>query len=109
MGIPKIVPPSASIRVVNSHVFSTVARRGARFGLPLPKTGHVPPTRFFTFLTVFSSVDRAGLLHPAANHGIHRVVCGLRPRGPRQNFLDAKPFEVFPSPVAFLSLKNLPP
>jgi hypothetical protein len=47
--------------------------RVSRFGLPLPGTGPVPPSRFLTALTGFSVVRAAGLLHPAADPGVHRV------------------------------------
>jgi hypothetical protein len=54
------------------------------FGLPLPRAGPVPSSRFHTALTVYSVVDPAGLLHPAADHGVRRVAaprrfpCGIR-------------------------------
>jgi hypothetical protein len=36
-------------------------------------SGHVPPPRFLTALTVSSEWRGAGLLHPAADHGVRRV------------------------------------
>jgi len=43
------------------------------FGLPLPRASPVPSSRFCTAWTVFSVADPAGLLHPAADPGVHRV------------------------------------
>jgi hypothetical protein len=78
MGFSKTAPPSAHARDVHSCVRpSRLPGRISRFGLPLPRTGPVPPSRFLTALTGFSVARAAGLLHPAADHGVHRV---RRPR-----------------------------
>jgi hypothetical protein len=78
-----------------------------RFGPLLPRAGLVPPSRFLTALTAFSVVDSAGLLHPAADPGIHRVSGRLlRPCGFKKLAChDAGPFEAFPSPAAIRSLR----
>jgi hypothetical protein len=117
-------PPGSSLGVFKDHPsIDTNPRRPLpfptsgrplvfHFGLPLPRTSPVPSSRFLTALPVFSVVDSAGLLHPAADHGIHRVaVFLLQPRGFRiPTFHDASPFEAFPSSVAGRSLRlSCPP
>jgi hypothetical protein len=81
-----------------------------RFGPLLPRAGLVPPSRFLTALTAYSVVDSAGLLHPAADPGIHRVPAfsGSSCDSPVLSFHDASPFEAFSSPAAFRSLRSLP-
>jgi hypothetical protein len=66
------------------------------------RSGHVPPSRSLTALTGFSIVDSAGLLHPAADPGVHRVTApSPRARGPGSvTSHDAQPYEAFPSPAA---------
>jgi len=66
------------------------------------RSGLVPPSRSLTALTVFSIVDSAGLLHPAADPGVHRVTApSPRARGPGSvTSHDAQPYEAFPSPAA---------
>jgi hypothetical protein len=74
MGFSKTTPPSTYARDVHSRVRpSRLPGRFSRFGLPLPRAGPVPPSRFLTALTGFSIAHAAGLLHPAADPGVHRV------------------------------------
>jgi hypothetical protein len=70
------------------------------FGASLLHAAHGPPSWFLPTLAVYSSCRYAGLLHPAADHEVHRVfvllraVCRLRDA----NVLaDAHPSE--PSPL----------
>lgn len=49
------------------------ANVAADFGPVLPRTVHVPPTWSLTTSTGSSSRTAAGLLHPAPDHGVHRV------------------------------------
>jgi len=74
MGFSKTAPPSTYALDVHSRVrpFRSPGRF-SRFGLPLPRAGPVPSSRFLTALTGFSVVRAAGLLHPAADRGVHRV------------------------------------
>jgi hypothetical protein len=82
MGFSKTAPPSTHARDVHSCVrTSRLPVRFSRFGLPLPGTGPVPPSRFLTALTGYSVAHAAGLLHPAADHGVHRVQRPSKPRG----------------------------
>lgn len=82
MGFPKIALPSTKTNDVHSCVPLPVARTVQRFGLLLPRTGHVPTSWFLTTLPDFSVVNPAGLLRPAADHGVHRVSTLSRiPRG----------------------------
>jgi hypothetical protein len=111
MGFSKTAPPSTYAHDVHSCVHSRrLPGSGARFGLPLPRTGPVPSSRFLTALTAFSVMHAAGLLHPAADHGVHRVRVPRSASRPHQDSLhDASPFEGFPSPAAFRSRRILPP
>lgn len=68
---PKIAPPSTS------SMESSPTRLAARFGQVLPRTSLGPSSRFLTTSTGSSSMDFAGLLHPAADPGIHRVSAAL--------------------------------
>jgi hypothetical protein len=74
MGFSKTAPPSTHAHEVHSCV---QPRRlpgwVSRFGPPLPRADPVPSSRFLTALTVYSVVRAAGFLHPAADHGVHRV------------------------------------
>jgi len=85
MGFSKTAPPSTYARDVHSCVRSSrLPVRSSRFGLPLPGAGPVPSSRFLTALTAFSVSCAAGLLHPAADPGVHRVrssVPASRPEG----------------------------
>lgn len=66
-GCSKIAPPSTSGPV------STPTHLAMCFGPTLPRVEHVPPSWVLTTLTAFSTESFAGLLHPAADHGVHRV------------------------------------
>jgi hypothetical protein len=83
LGFSKTAPPSTHALDVHSRVRPfRLPGRVSRFGLPLPGTSRVPPSRFLTALTAFSVVRAAGLLHPAADPGVHRVgssALALRP------------------------------
>jgi hypothetical protein len=82
MGFSKTAPPSTCTRDVHSSVRpSRLPVRVSRLGLPLPGAGPVPSSRFLTALTAFSVSRAAGLLHPAADPGVHRVRRLSRPRG----------------------------
>lgn len=112
LGFSKTIPPSTQIHDVHSRFQPPVALRFSTSACLCQKTSPVPSSRFLTALPVFSVVDSAGLLHPAADHGIHRVaVFLLQPRGFRiPTFHDASPFEAFPSSVAGRSLRlSCPP
>jgi hypothetical protein len=52
---------------------STPAGVATGFGPRSPDLGHVPPSWFCTTSTVSSATEGAGLLHPAASHGVRRV------------------------------------
>jgi hypothetical protein len=85
LGFPKIAPPSTWDQDIHSCSFSYRFPDGGRgFGLLLPRAGPVPSSRFLTALTVYSVSILAGLLHPAADPGVHRVPassflpCGFR-------------------------------
>jgi hypothetical protein len=70
---------------------------------PCQKAGPVPSSWFFTTWTVCSIADPAGLLHPAADHGVHRVLAlasSTLQSEKQLSFHDASPFEAFPSPAA---------
>jgi len=43
------------------------------FGSDLPRSELVPPMPFLPASTVFSARQPAGLLHPAADHGVRHV------------------------------------
>jgi hypothetical protein len=45
----------------------------ASFGPTSPDAAHVPSSPFFPASTASSANGSAGLLHPAADHGVHRV------------------------------------
>jgi hypothetical protein len=47
--------------------------RAVAFGPELPDSGLVPPLPFLPASTVCSARTLAGLLHPAADHGVHHV------------------------------------
>jgi len=98
MGFSKTAPPSTSMHDVHSCVrpFRSPGRV-SRFSLPLPRAGPVPPSRFLTALTAFSVAHAAGLLHPAADPGVHRVRLSdpaSRPRRRASTMRD--PSKVFP-------------
>jgi hypothetical protein len=74
MGFSKTAPPSTYVHDVHSCVRPhQLPGSVSRFGPPLPGAGPVPSSRFLTALTAFSVTHAAGLLHPAADHGVHRV------------------------------------
>jgi len=54
------------------------APRGLVFGSKLPSFKRVPPLPFLPASTVYSTMDRAGLLHPAAGPGVRQVLGSLR-------------------------------
>jgi hypothetical protein len=110
LGFSKTIPPSTWILDVHSGSFLPVARVNFASVYPCQGVDLVPPPRFFTAWTVFSVVDLAGLLHPAADPGIHRVPAfsGSSCDSPVLSFHDASPFEAFSSPAAFRSLRSLP-
>jgi len=72
MGFPKIPPPPFKApNVLSSVNFRRRSRLGGRLQyLPLG-----PSSPFLTTSMVFSAWYRAGLLHPAAGHGVHYVSC----------------------------------
>jgi len=83
LGFSKIAPPSTWTREVHSGSDSSRFPVGGRnFGPLLPLAGPVPSSRFLAVLTGFSISNLAGLLHPAADPGVHRVAASsLWPRG----------------------------
>jgi len=74
------------------------------FGPKLPRSEHVPPLPFRTTPTVFATRHLAGLLHPAAGHGVRHVSAGtdIDPRAPARyrHSRWRTPFEAFPSAAA---------
>jgi hypothetical protein len=107
MGFSKFAPPpTLAVRVHSRKTFQGRASIDPR----LPHLERVPSLSFLPTSTGFSAHCPAGLLHPAAGHGVRRVL-GSRPPVPvRANtfrdlrafaLLDgATPFGAFPSPVA---------
>lgn len=78
-------------------------RARARFGKSPPGDLHVPPTPFLPASTVSSTDGSAGLLHPAADPGVHRVAAP-RDRVPAIRSalsLRCPPFRAFPSREAW--------
>ena len=67
-GFPKNAPPPTSTARVLSRL-----PRGVIFGVVLPNTPHLPPMSFLPTSAAFSASCFAGLLRPAASHGV-RVV-----------------------------------
>ena len=67
-GFPKNAPPPTSTARVLSRL-----PRGVIFGVVLPNTPHLPPMSFLPTSAAFSASCSAGLLRPAASHGV-RVV-----------------------------------
>lgn len=61
-------PSAVRVRRVHSR-----RDRSRSFGAELPHPTHVPPLPILTTPTVCSTMDRAGLLHPATSHGVRRV------------------------------------
>jgi len=54
--------------------------RAMCFGMPLPRDTHVPPSWALTTLTASSTRPFVGLLHPTADHEVHRVSAAALPR-----------------------------
>lgn len=100
MGFVKDSPPPTS------HDESTPERAVARSSVRcVPSRALVPPLPFHPTPTVSASSCLAGLLHPAASHGVRRVsIFAGRTEVPRDGCEVSpqrrKPFEAFPSPVA---------
>jgi len=107
-GVSKDAPPSVQTLVVHSRLGSPGLALWFLLASACPRqgTGLVPPSWFSTTLTAYSAVRSAGLLHPAADPGVRRV---LGPYvGPSLSeaeasscsgggsFRDAPPFEVSP-------------
>jgi hypothetical protein len=67
-GFPKNAPPLTSATRVRSRL-----PRGVVFGRVLPNTQHLPPMSFLPTSTACSASCPAGLLHPAASHGVRAV------------------------------------
>jgi hypothetical protein len=67
--VQRTAPPSTS----RSESSPAAVPRDEGFGAGLPGPAHGPPSWFLTTLTGCASERFAGLLHPAADHGVHRV------------------------------------
>jgi len=76
-------PPSNSPLAVHScfHLRWVEPSRISASVHPCQWMDPVPPSWFLTTLTVFSGACLAGLLRPAADPGVHRVLVGRVPRG----------------------------
>jgi len=85
-GCQRSAPPSTWVPGVHSQWFrcsgelsvcfvpkDSASRRGATFDPVLPNPGFVPPLSFLPTSTVCSTWHFAGLLHPAADHGVRHV------------------------------------
>jgi hypothetical protein len=71
LGLSKISPPSTWLLRVHSRL-----NRSSTFGTGLPRPVLVPSLPFFLASTVFSAHQLAGLLRPAADHGVRHVSSG---------------------------------
>jgi hypothetical protein len=106
-GSSKIAPPPTSAPCVHSR-----SNRNPTFGLKLPRLRLVPSLPFLTTPTVYAAKYRAGLLHPAAGHGVRHVsspspphwrddpkafpLLRNSPHPPRRHFRGSKLGEPFP-------------
>lgn len=68
LGLSKYSPSSTWLLRVHSR-----SNRGSIFGSGLPRPGLVPPLLFLRASTVYSAHQLAGLLRPAADHGVRHV------------------------------------
>lgn len=78
-------------------------RAGAHFGGSVPTDPRVPPSWFLTTLTASSTFGGVSLLHPTADHEVHRVLCSAVPsQGPVDEHASPMftPSRAFPSPTA---------
>lgn len=66
-------PPSFSIQPVHSRQIQIPKDLSSDFDSHLPKRLHVPFLPFLPTSTVYSRLYFAGLLHPAADHGVHHL------------------------------------
>jgi hypothetical protein len=108
------LPPNSSHGVrqrsppPTSHGESTPERTVARSSVhSVPSCALVPSLPFHPTPTVYASPCLAGLLHPAAGHGVRRVsMFAGGTRGPTRRIRTSPqrriPFEAFPSPAAAL-------
>jgi hypothetical protein len=80
-------------------------RAETRFVSTVPPVELAPPAWFPTILAAFSTCDLPGLLHPGADHGVHRVA--LDRFAERSSFPDAIPSRAFPSSPAAPSSPRL--
>jgi len=74
-GCPRISPPSTQSTRVHSQAGSR--EEDPSFGSNQPRSELVPPLPFLPASTVFSARQPAGLLHPAADHGVRHVSGGM--------------------------------
>jgi hypothetical protein len=72
---PSIDTTSGGVAPASVRVVSHPTRR---FGPTLPRVGRIPSPRFLTASTACATRKLAGLLQPAADPGVHRVL--LHPR-----------------------------
>ena len=79
------------------------------FGVTMPIVTRVPPSWVLTTLTASSTGPCASLLHPAADHEVHRV--STLDVQVQRVLTDATPSRVFPSRVAVpvVTARPLPP
>jgi hypothetical protein len=97
-GSSKIAPPPAL------HQVSCPGRASSSFGPRLPHLRHLPPLSFLATSAVYSTRHLAGLLHPAAGHGVRHVsgpwAWGPKTPGPLAFPDGVTPSEAFPSSAA---------
>jgi len=99
-GFPKNAPPPTSAARVRSR-----PPRGVVFGRVLPNTRRLPPLSFLPTSAACSANCSAGLLHPAASHGVRAVSSAASRRLCLHNRWSSAPFpgslltpfEAFPS------------
>jgi hypothetical protein len=73
--------PSPCVSPLRRHLpWRVLPRACARIGLTLPNAWHVPPSWFLTTSTACATMGLVGLLHPTADHGVHRVSTSRAPR-----------------------------
>ena len=70
--VQRTAPPPTSLPCVNSQWCSGL-RHSATFDRSIPSNRYVPFSPFLTTSTVCSARSFAGLLHPAASHGVHPI------------------------------------
>lgn len=77
---PELLSWGFQVRLSTVHpCASTPASLSGSFGLQFPPANRVSPSWFFTTLTLCSAHGRAGLLHPASGHEVHRIRVELQP------------------------------